>query len=402
MDCEMTTIALLHEQIDKLADTFAEETIQIRRALHKIPEPGYEEFKTAAFIEEYLRQFDLAVTTGIAKTGITALLDTKRSGPTVMLRADMDALPIQEDWNNAYASEHKGYMHACGHDGHMAILLASINIFTQLSEHLCGRILFVFQPAEEGGGGARQMVETGLLEKYSVECCIAAHIWPPLSSGKVGVRCGPTMGAMSRFKFTIHGKGGHAAAPHESIDALDTGIQLVNALQRIVSRHINPFTPTVVSVSQFNAGTAPNILPETAEIAGTLRTFDTEIRASWEQRLHTIAKGVCDSMGAAYTLEYSERYPPVVNDRTICSFVQRAAEGTIGEENVVEIEPTLGSEDISFFFNKVPGCYYFLGAGDSSKEYTGQLHSPHFVLDESILPIGVKVLCRAACGLLSK
>lgn len=390
------------QTIDFLSHKYADELIHIRRELHKIPEPGFKEFKTARFIHDYLKKIDVQLTTNIAGTGITALLDTGSIGPTIMLRADMDGLPLHESWNNTYASQHDGYMHACGHDAHMAIALIAAKIFDEARENICGRILFVFQPAEEGGGGAKLMAEAGIMEKYNVTCCIAAHVWPSLPSGTIGIRSGPTMGAMDQFEITITGQGGHAATPHETIDALDTGVQVVNTLQRVVSRQIDPFLPAVLTVSSFHAGKAFNTIPDTATIRGTLRTFDKELRDSWEKKLHRATRGICESTGAAYTLAYESQYPPVTNDPLICRFIKRAATSVVGAENIIEIEPTLGSEDISFFFERAPGCFFFIGANKNTEQYSGQLHSPYFSLDEQILPTGLRVMCRSTCELLAK
>ena len=390
------------QAINRLVSNYADELLFIRRELHKIPEIGFKEFKTSSFIHEYLKKCDVEITTGIAGTGITALLDTGLEGPTILIRADMDGLPIQENSNSSFASQHKGFMHACGHDAHMTIVLMAVKIFDEIRKDIRGRILFVFQPAEEGGGGAKLMAEAGIVEKHNVSCCIAAHIWPTLPSGQIGIHTGPTMAAMDQFEITITGRGGHAAKPHETIDTLDTGVQVINALQRVVSRQVDPLVPAVLTVSSFHAGEAFNIIPDTATIRGTLRTFDTELHNSWEERLHKVIRGICDSTGATYKLDYQSRYPPVINDSDICRFVNKASVSTVGEENTINIEPTLGSEDVSFFFERAPGCMFFIGAEKDAKQSSGRLHSPHFTLDEQVLPIGLRVMCRSACELLSK
>lgn len=390
------------QAIDHLTQQYTEELLFIRRELHKIPEPGFKEVKTSSFIHEYLTKYNVEITTGIAGTGITALLDTGSAGPTILMRADMDALPIQESNNNSYASRHTGYMHACGHDAHMAIVLMAVKIFDKIRKDIRGRILFVFQPAEEGGGGAKLMTETGIVEKHDVSCCIAAHIWPTLPSGQIGIRTGPTMAAMDQFEITITGRGGHAAKPHETIDTLDTGVQVINALQRVVSRQVDPLVPAVLTVASFHAGEAFNIIPDTATIRGTLRTFETELRNSWEEKLHKVIHGICESTGATYKLDYQSRYPPVINDSHICRLVRRAALSIVGEENTIDIEPTLGSEDVSFFFERAPGCFFFIGADKNAEQGSGRLHSPHFILDEQVLPTGLRVMCHSACELLSK
>ena len=278
--------------------------IQIRRDLHRIPETAYTEKKTSEYVAECLNRIGLPVQTGIATYGVVGTLDTGKSGKTLLFRADMDALPLDEKTGLPFASTHDGVMHACGHDAHMAMLLGAAAILNQLKSELTGTVKFLFQPAEEGPGGAKPMIEAGVLKDPTVDHCFGCHVMPGVPEGFIGVKAGPLMAAMDRFDLKIMGKGGHGAMPHICVDALEVGTQVVNALQRISSRHMNPLTPTVVTVGSFHAGTAFNIIPGEAVLSGTTRTFDREIWDSWPERLTKIIGGVCDSMDATYELDF--------------------------------------------------------------------------------------------------
>lgn len=370
---------------------------QTRRDLHRIPEPAYTETKTAAYVAEYLRKEGIQVQTGIAQTGVVGLMQTGRPGKTLLLRSDMDALSIAEETGLPFASEHEGRMHACGHDCHMAMALGTATVLNKIKERIKGNIKFVFQPAEEGPGGAKPMIDAGVMENPQVDYCIGCHVWPVVPEGNVGVKAGPLMAAMDRFDIKILGKGGHGAMPHRCIDALEVGTQVVSALQRIVSRHMNPLTPTVVTVGSFHAGTAFNVIPEQAELGGTTRTFDKEVWASWPERMETIVRGVCQAMGADYQLQYSRGYPPLVNHEFMTEVVRRCAGATLGNENVVEAEPTMGGEDMAFFLERAPGCYFFLGSGF---EGCSGIHTSKLTVNEANLLTGIEIYCRVALELL--
>jgi amidohydrolase len=288
-------------------------------------------------------------------------------------------------------------MHACGHDGHMAMVLGAATVLSELSDQLSGHIKFVFQPAEEGPGGAKPMIDEGVMDNPSVDYALGCHLWPGVDEGRVGVRAGALMAAMDRFDLTIKGKGGHGAMPHLCIDALDVGTQIVNSLQRIVSRHMNPLNPTVITIGEFKAGTAFNIIPEMAHLSGTTRTFDTKIWESWAKRIDTVVKGVCQAMGAAYDLEYQPGYPVTVNDPWMAEAIKAIAASVVGPENVVVPEPTMGGEDMSFFLERSKGCFFFLGVG---RDGCAPLHNPRFDFNEEILLTGVEIYCRSAMKLL--
>jgi amidohydrolase len=289
-------------------------------------------------------------------------------------------------------------MHACGHDGHMAMALGAASLLSSLSDHLRGNMVFVFQPAEEGPGGAKPMIQAGVLENPDVDEVFAFHLWPDLDLGCIGIRSGPLMAAMSRFQITIVGQGGHAAMPHKCVDALDVGVQVVNALQRLVSRKISPLHPAVLSVASFQAGSTFNVIPDQAHLTGTTRTFDRETWKAWAERIEQVVSGVCQSMGAEYRLELSSGFAPLINDSGAAERMRRIAAQVVPTERIVIPEQTMGGEDMSFFLEKVPGCFAFLGIKDTRH---ASLHSPHFDFDESILPLGVELAASYALHFLA-
>ena len=383
--------------IRQLVSEHKEVIIKIRRDLHRIPETAYTEKKTSAYVAEYLSREGLEVQTGIATYGVVALLKTGRPGSVLLLRADMDALPLTEETGLPFASTHEGVMHACGHDAHVAMVLAAATVLNRIKDELNGTIKFLFQPAEEGPGGAKPMIDEGVLENPKVDYSIGCHVWPEITEGTIGVRSGPFMAAMDRFDIKIVGRGGHGAMPHMCVDALEVGTQVVNALQRISSRHMNPLEPAVVTVGMFHAGTAFNIIPDDAKLSGTTRTFNLEIWNSWEERLEKVVRGVCESMGAQFELKFSKGYPPTINNDSIAEVVRRCAQKTVGEENVVEPERTMGGEDMSYFLQQSKGCFYALGIG---REEFAPIHNSRFNFNEDVLALGVETHCRAALDLL--
>lgn len=277
--------------IHKLVNEHKELVINTRRDLHRIPEVGYTEEKTSAYVADYLTREGLEVQTGIAQFGVVGLLNTGKPGPTLMVRADIDALPLQEETGLDFASTHDGVMHACGHDAHMAMGLAAATVLNKVKDEFTGTVKFIFQPAEEGPGGAEPMIKEGVMENPKVDYAIGCHVWPEIPEGTIGVRSGPFLAAMDRWDLKIIGKGGHGAMPHQCVDALEVGTQVVNALQRISSRHMSPLEPVVVTVGSFHAGTAFNIIPGEAELSGTTRTFNLDVWHSWEERLEKVIGG---------------------------------------------------------------------------------------------------------------
>ena len=384
---------ILNKQLEDVRDW----TVTVRRDLHAIPELAFQEIKTSAYVAETLRGLGLSPVTGVGGTGLTALIDTGRPGPCVMFRADMDALPMDEESGLPFASTHPGAAHCCGHDCHTAVLLGTAKVLTAIKDRLKGNILLVFQPAEEVASGAQAMLDDGLFETHAVDHCFGQHLWPALPQGKIGVKAGNLMAAMSWFEIRIIGKGGHGAMPHLCVDALEVGAQVINALQRITSRKANPLSPTVVTVGEFHAGTAMNIISGQARLGGTTRTFDTAVWKSWEARLREVVKGVCDSMGAGFELEFKPGCPPTINDPQAADIVSKAAVKVVGEDQVVEPEPTMGGEDFSLYLARAKGAFVFIGAG---VEGGHPLHNPGIVFPEETLATGVALNCTIAMDLL--
>jgi len=383
--------------IHKLVSEHKELVINTRRDLHRIPEVGYTEEKTSAYVADFLRREGLEVQTGIAQFGVLGLLKGGKPGPTLLIRADMDALPLQEETGLDFASTHDGVMHACGHDAHVAMGLVAATVLNKIKDKLSGTVKFVFQPAEEGPGGAEPMIKAGVMENPKVDYAIGCHVWPEIPEGTIGVRSGPFLAAMDRFDLKIIGKGGHGAMPHMCVDALEIGTQVVSALQRISSRHMSPLEPVVVTVGSFHAGTAFNIIPTEAVLSGTTRTFDLDIWHSWGERLEKVIRGVCDSMGADFEFKFSKGYPPTVNDHAMSELVRRCAAEVVGADKVVEPTKTMGGEDMSFFLQQSKGCFFALGVG---YEGGAPVHNPKFAFNEDILALGVETHCRAALELL--
>jgi len=288
-------------------------------------------------------------------------------------------------------------MHACGHDAHMAMVLGAATILNKVKDTLNGNIKFLFQPAEEGPGGAKAMIEAGVMKNPRVDHSIGCHVWPAVPEGTIGVKAGALMAAMDRFDIRIVGKGGHGAMPHLCVDALEVGSQVVNALQRIASRQMDPLNPTVVTIGSFHAGTSFNVIPGEAELSGTTRTFERAIWNSWPERIEKIVRGVCQSMGADYELKYAQGYPPLFNDESMAEVVRRCAGEVVGEDQVIEPEPTMGGEDMAFYLEKSKGCFFFLGVG---REGCAPLHNSKFDLNDEVLSIGVETYCRVALELL--
>ncbi len=371
--------------------------IKTRRDLHRIPEIGFKEKKTSAYVAHYLKKVGLPFQTGIAKYGVVGLLETGRPGPTLMIRADMDALPVAEETGLSFASKHPGVMHACGHDAHTAMALCTATILNRIKDQFNGRIKFVFQPAEEGPGGAKPMIEQGVMEDPDVDYVLGCHVWPDIPEGTIGVREGPLLAAMFLFDINIKGKGGHGATPHHCVDALETGCQVVSALQRIVSRKSNPMSPTVVTVGSFHSGTVANVIPGTATLSGTARTFDKTTWNHWPDIIGPVVAGVCNAMGAECEITYAKGYPPTINDQSVSDLVRRCAARVVGSRNVVVPEKTLGGEDMAYFLEKARGCFFCLGAG--ADQYAS-IHNPMFDFNEAILLNGVETMCRSALEIL--
>jgi amidohydrolase len=368
--------------------------VEWRRQLHQKPELGFREQLTAAFIAQKLDEWGIEHQTGIAQTGIVAIIQGDRPGAVLGIRADMDALPIQEENDVPYKSQHDGVMHACGHDGHVTIALGTAYYLSQHRD-FAGTVKIIFQPAEEGPGGAKPMIEAGVLKNPDVDAIIGLHLWNNLPLGTIGVRSGALMAAVELFNCTIIGKGGHGAIPQQTIDSIVVASQVVTALQTIVARNVDPTESAVVTVGQFNAGTAHNVIAATATMSGTVRYFNPQFDGFFKQRIEQVVSGICQSHGAKYELEYYSLYPPVINDEQIASLVRSIAETVI--ESPIGIVPecqTMGGEDMSFFLQEVPGCYFFLGSANADCDLAYPHHHPRFNFDETALGMGVEIFVR--------
>lgn len=369
--------------------------VEWRRHLHQHPELGFKEVQTAEFVRKKLQEWGVEHQTGIAKTGIVATIRGSKPGPVLAIRADMDALPIQEENEVSYRSRHDGIMHACGHDGHTAIALGTVYYLSRHREDFAGTVKFIFQPAEEGPGGAKPMIEAGVLENPRPDAIVGLHLWNNLPLGTVGVRSGALMAAVELFRCTIFGKGGHGAMPHQTVDAIVVGAQVVQALQTIVARNVDPIESAVVTVGEFHSGSAKNVIAGKAQLSGTVRYFNPKMEDLIRHRFAEIIAGVCHSHGARYDLDYWQLYPSVVNDRAIADLVRSVAEHVV--ETPAGIVPkcqTMGGEDMSFFLQEVPGCYFFLGSANESKDLAYPHHHPRFDFDETALGMGVEMFVR--------
>lgn len=366
-----------------------------RRRLHQYPELGFKEVLTADFIAEKLSDWGIEYQTQVAKTGIVATIESNQKGKVLAIRADMDALPIQEENEVSYCSKHDGLMHACGHDGHTAIALGIAYYLAHHRDQFQGTVKIIFQPAEEGPGGAKPMIEAGVLKNPDVDAIIGLHLWNNLPLGTMGVREGALMAAVECFKCEIFGKGGHGAMPHQTIDSIMVGAQIVNALQTIVSRNISPIDSAVVTVGTFHSGTALNVIADTAKISGTVRYFNPTLEKYIGERIEAIISGICQSHGAKYHLDYWRLYPPVINHPRITQLVKSVALEVV--ETPLGVVPecqTMGGEDMSFFLEEIPGCYFFLGSANAQKGLNYPHHHPRFDFDEAALSLGVEMFAR--------
>ncbi len=366
-----------------------------RRYLHQYPELSFREQLTSAFICQKLQEWGIEHQTRIAQTGIVATIDSGKPGKVLAIRADMDALPIQEENEISYRSLHDGTMHACGHDGHTAIALGTAYYLANHRHDFQGIVKIIFQPAEEGSGGAKPMIEAGVLKNPDVDAIIGLHLWNNLPLGTIGVKKGALMASVEIFDCTILGKGGHGAMPDQTIDAIVVASQIVNNLQSIVARNVNPIDSAVVTVGEFHAGKAHNVIADTAYLGGTVRYFNPKYQGFFGKRIEEIIAGICQSYGAGYDLNYYSLYPPVINDGAIADLVKSVAESVV--ETPAGIVPecqTMGGEDMSFFLQEVPGCYFFLGSANPEKGLAYPHHHPRFNFDETTLGMGVEMFVR--------
>ncbi len=375
------------------------EMIEWRRHIHSHPEIGLEVPETAAFIASTLEKMGLPVKTGIAGHGVTTVVEGKSPGKVFAIRADIDAIAVTEQTGLDFCSRIPGKMHACGHDGHAAMALGAAKLLAARSSDLKGSVKIIFQPAEEGPGGALPMIEAGVLEEPKVDVIIGCHlgtIWG-LESGEVGVKPGPLMASTDSFSLTIHGKGGHGAVPHMSVDPVVVGAQCVTALQTIVSREINPLDPAVITVGKFHAGTVANVIPDKADITATVRYFNPSLQSLIRERVEGVLGSIITGMRATYDYTYREGYPPLVNDEQFTHFFRQVAADTLGKDQVKDLrEPTMGGEDMSYFLSRVPGTFFALGSPRAVDGAVYPHHHPKFDIDENALWVGAALFAESA------
>ena len=382
-----------------LADAAA--VTAIRRDIHAHPELCFEEVRTADVIAKALTDWGIPIHRGLGKTGVVGIVENGTSSRAVGLRADIDALPMTEHNSFAHASKHPGKMHACGHDGHTAMLLAAAK---HLARHrnFDGTVYLVFQPAEEGGGGAREMIADGLFEKFPMEAIFGAHNWPGMKVGQIGVNPGAMLASSNEFRVVIRGKGSHAALPHLGIDPVPVACQMVMAWQTIITRNRKPIDPGVISATMIHTGEATNVVPDSAEIRGTVRTFSIETLDLIEERMRLVAEHTAAAFGATCEFEFKRNYPPTVNHAAETEFVKQVLSDVVGAHNVVPFEPTMGAEDFAFFLQAMPGCYFAIGNGDGSHREGGHglgpcmLHNPSYDFNDDLIPLGATAGVRIA------
>lgn len=379
----------------------AEEIKVVRRDLHAHPELCFSEQRTADVIAAKLTEWGIEVHRGLGKTGVVGVIKNGSSARAIGIRADIDALPMTERNTFAHASKNVGKMHACGHDGHTAMLLAAAKYFAK-NRDFNGTIYLIFQPAEEGGGGAREMINDGLFKRFPMDAIFGIHNWPGLKVGQFALKPGPMFGSSNTFKITIRGRGSHAAFPHEGIDPVPAACQMVQAFQTIITRNKRPADGGLISVTMIHAGEANNVVPDTCEIQGTVRTFTVEVLDLIEKRMRQIAESTCQAFDAACEFNFKRGYPPTVNHAKETEFVRRALVGMVGEENVLDFEPTTGAEDFSFYLLEKPGCYFVIGNGDGAHRAHGHgmgpcvLHNASYDFNDDLIPIGGSMWARLA------
>ena len=387
--------ARLHAAVDRTRDGL----VETRRDLHRNPELSGKEHRTAELVAARSADLGFSVRTGVGGTGVVADLDSGRPGPMLMLRADMDALPILERGDGRVAtSEIAGVMHACGHDGHMAMALGAAEALTALRDCWSGRLRLCFQPAEETASGAMPMIGDGAAD--GVDRVLGIHLWAPLETGRVAVKSGVIFGSADSFSLTVQGRGGHGGMPHTAIDPVVVSAQVILALQSIISRETSPFSPAVITIGRVTAGTAFNVIADSAELLGTTRAIDAAERERLLSRIAEVATAVASGSGAQARFEHVGGCPPVVSDAAIAELVHRAAAATVGEDHVDIAVPITVGDDVACFLERAPGCYFLVGAGHPERGAVPPHHSAFFDIDEAALPVGVETLVRAALEIL--
>ena len=393
---------MVTQEIKKISSEIVDKIITIRRKIHMHPELGFKEFETSSLIADYLHKLGIEVKAGIAGTGVCGLLKGTSPGKTIAIRADIDALPIVEANTFHYISQNPGVMHACGHDAHISVALGAAEILSKLRHTINGNIKFIFQPGEEGLGGAKHMIDEGIMDAPVVDAIIAAHVSPALKTGQISILPGPIMASPSEFEIVIKGKGGHAAEPQNAVDPISIGVNLINLFQTIISREKDPLKSAVLSVTYFHAGSSYNIIPDTAVIKGTVRTFDSLVDKIISQRMERIASSTTAAMGGECEFTYMAGYPVLVNDAQTVKQIIASAGKIIEKENVItDIDPTMKAEDFAYYTQKAPGALFNLGCGNVEEGIIHGLHSNKFKIDEGCLKVGMEIMSQCAIDFLT-
>ncbi len=384
------------------AHTLAPRIVSDRRTIHSHPEMAYEEEQTSTLVQARLRDLGIPFRAGLAKTGVLAEIKGELGeGPCVLLRADMDALPIEERSGVPFASEIPGVMHACGHDAHTAMLLGAAQLLNERRQGFAGTVKLMFQPAEEGGAGAARMIDDGVLANPQVDAAFMLHVYAELDAGQVACGPGPLLAGADSFTITIEGRGGHAARPHQTIDPVVVGAQVVNALQTLVAREVDPVEPAVVTLGSFNAGNRHNVISDRAVLTGTIRAFDDALFEHLEHRLREVVEGISTTLRARATIEFEMRYPPSICDEKMAAHLGASARSLLGPDAVQEAVPRMGAEDFAFVLQKVPGAMLWLGVKKPEWAEPKPVHTATFDIDESALPIGSSAMAGVALDYLA-
>ena len=374
---------------------------RIRKDIHAHPELCFKEVRTADVVARQLAEWGIEMHRGMGTTGVVGIVKNGTSSRAIGLRADMDALPMQEFNTFSHASVHPGKMHSCGHDGHTAMLLAAAQHFSK-NRNFDGTVYLIFQPAEEGGGGAREMIKDGLFEQFPMEAVFGMHNWPGSEVGKFALSPGPVMASSNEFKITIKGKGGHAALPHNGLDPVPVACQMVQAFQTIISRNKKPIDAGVISVTMIHAGEATNVMPDSCELQGTVRTFSIEVLDMIEKRMKQIAEHTCAAFDMTCEFGFVRNYPPTINSVKEAEFARKVMASIVGADNVLVQEPTMGAEDFSYMLMAKPGCYSFIANGDGAHREMGHgggpcmLHNPSYDFNDDLIPLGATYWVRLA------
>lgn len=398
MKCEETLSAIIQRESSAIADWMW----NLRTAIHQYPELGYEEERTSDLVASTLEGLGIKFERGLAGTGVVGLIEGSAPGPVVALRADMDALPVTEKTGAAYASKRPGLMHACGHDGHTAMLLGAAAVLNRMKSSLQGSVKLIFQPGEEAGGAAERMVSEGVLTDPDVQMIYGVHLWPTIESGKVAVPAGMCMASSTAVHINIKGRGGHCGMPHKSVDALTVATQIVNMMQIIVSRLVDPLEPAVVNIGVLRSGERRNVVADEAEIAASIRAFSNATRDAIEQRIERIVSAVAQVFDAQHSIQFIHLVPPLINDEHASKIAEQAVKACLGPLSFENRQrPEMTGEDFAFYLEHTPGALVLIGSRDETKGFTELLHSPRMDFDSAPLVVGCQALCAIACHALT-